>query len=281
MQNDGIQLRPIAWPSFDCPSPRAVVLLDTLLSLELSFSESTYMMSLLGMSGQHTTKYMADTFMLRGYTFTGVFDRGKNIVHQFTLAVVLSVVHLDGAINRPDHLQLPWPSWAGQTFVFNCMSSIIIQWEIAWPSFCHEAIIECRSVGTLFGISGWYFQHWLSLLLLSEYCVGEAAINSNLWMIVVVDSSVNTLLDNILGWYSVVLKKGIADHNCCHTSGVSTVISGPSVICTSYVSWASLYDETMLGVPCEYGGQACTNRCNYGSTATIVMGSRWLFVLGL
>jgi hypothetical protein len=238
-------------------------------------------MGLLGMSGQHTTKYMADTFMLRGYTFTGVFVRGKNIIHQFTLVVVLSVVHLHGAINGPDHLQLPWPSWAGQTFAFNCMSSGIILWEIAWPSFCHEAIIECRSVGTLFGISGWYFQHWLSLLLLSEYCVGEAAINSNLWMIVVVDSSVNTLLDNILGWYSVVLKKGIADHNCCHTSGVSTVISGPSVICTSYVSWASLYDETMLGVPCEYGGQACTNRCNYGSTATIVMGSRWLFVLGL
>jgi hypothetical protein len=27
-------------------------------------------------------------------------------------------------------------------------------------------------------------------------------------------------LDNILGWYSVVLKKGIADRNCCHTSKV-------------------------------------------------------------
>jgi hypothetical protein len=122
MQNDGIQLRPIAWPSFDCP--RAVVLLDTLLSLELSFSESTYMMGLLGMSGQHTTKYMADTFMLRGYTFTGVFVRGKNIIHQFTLVVVLSVVHLHGAINGSDHLQLPWPPWAGQTFAFNCMSSV-------------------------------------------------------------------------------------------------------------------------------------------------------------
>jgi hypothetical protein len=32
---------------------------------------------------------------------------------------------------------------------------------LPWPSFNQEAVIEYRSVGTPFGISEWYFQHWL------------------------------------------------------------------------------------------------------------------------
>jgi hypothetical protein len=32
---------------------------------------------------------------------------------------------------------------------------------LPWPSFNHEAVIEYKSVGTPFGISEWYFQHWL------------------------------------------------------------------------------------------------------------------------
>jgi hypothetical protein len=121
MEIDAIQLRPIARPSFCCP--RIVAQLDNLLLLKLSFSESTYMMSLLGMSWQHTIKYIDDTSMLMGYTSSCVFHRGKNIIHQCTFDIVMSVVHLDCAVNGIDQPQLSCPSLSGQIIASNCMSS--------------------------------------------------------------------------------------------------------------------------------------------------------------